>query len=424
MVPVGGLYRLVLEAGVPFLGHVAALVIGAVEVCVALLQQNGCPLHAKVGEGDRVLALVDAGDGRIAGLGERGFSAWPEVVLADGIAIFVKATLHGGIEILRSNGGTVGAKPGLAGDLLLGVVCALHLPVAVGREDGTVIGICVPLGRHVPALVIGAVEAGIAFCEDHGRAVHVQVMEGDDILALVDPAQSGVSGLAECGRSVRAKVGLIDGVSTFVIVPCNRCVQVLRCDGASVRIEPGFQRNLLGLAVFACDLMIPVGGADRRIFCVGVPLLRHVPAFVIGPVDGCIALASRDWRAVCAQEVLLFQQLSVIDTGEGGIAGLAEDGGSVRTKVGLIDGVAALVIVPCNGCIQVLRGDGTSVRIEPGFLRNLLCGIVGPLDPVIAVRGADGLVLGARVPFCGHVPIFVVIPVKPGVSLVHEDGLA
>ena len=112
MVPVGGLHGLVLEACVPFLSHVAVFVIGAVEVCIALAEENGCPLHAEVGEGDGVLTLVDAGDGRIAGLGEDGLPVGPEVVFADGITAFVEFPVDRGIEVLHGDRVSVHVEPG------------------------------------------------------------------------------------------------------------------------------------------------------------------------------------------------------------------------------------------------------------------------------------------------------------------------
>ena len=240
MVPVGGFHGLALEACIPLLGHVAALVIGAVEVRVALLQQNGCTVRAKVGDGDGVLALIDAGDGRIAGLAERGIAIRIKVVLADGVTVVIEFPVDRGVEVLHRDRSSVHVEPGFLRDLLGSLVRPDDPVVPVGGLHGFILESGVPFVGHVSVFVVGTVEIRVALLQQNGCPVHAKVGEGDRVLALIDAGDGRIAGLGEDGLAVGSKVVLADGVAVFVEFPVDRGVEILHRDRVSVHVEPGF----------------------------------------------------------------------------------------------------------------------------------------------------------------------------------------
>ena len=192
------------------------------------------------------------------------------------IAELVIFALHGGIGILDRARGQVFIKPGFPNDPFVFVVGSANLRIPGTALSPQAVHAKIALNENIALFIELTGHPVIARGGKNRLALHAKAgLFGQLLGGIVDALHFRVPGFAEHGPSVRTVILFIDHIAGIIVVAVHRAVGVLHRAHVSGRIQPDLMDHLARVVVLASHLGVAGGGSDAAAADIQVAFAEH-----------------------------------------------------------------------------------------------------------------------------------------------------
>ena len=417
-------HRIVLRIVVPLNADVPPLVVFPLQRGHARGIQHRLSGQQIINPNNPIVFIILPLNFVISRLAGDGLPIRPEVLLTNGVQIFVKFPLNPAVRILQRHRLPLLIKPGFTEHMVFIQIGFFHPVISVGRmQHRFIMEAIVSFPGHQPVFVIFPFDHRAAIHVRHGIPVQIISNPGQQLF-IIFPPDLVVSALAGCRITIGVIILLHTDIPVLVKGPVDLVVQIaLHLHRQSVHPIPFLMNHLFFAVVLLPNLGVPVRVVAPLSIRVIVNRHNDISEFVqralLLSISGAVVRDFALQPVVCG-----FHQpaLRLVNAPHHGISAVPEHRRPVRPVIALLVHIAVLIIGLLKDRVSILAVHQFAHQVPIGHRLQLTFLIIGILDGTITIAVRRRLVIFIHIRGAQH-PVFLIHLADQRRVPVHQDRL-